>query len=141
MTSAGNRRQAGKSHRIVPAAALVLILTVTVLSTAIESGIYRLLSVSESTRIILIAQLGPPQAQAQAAAPSKTVIPVGTVKYVLDATSAKITVNGKPAEFKELKNYATAQVKFELKKFSKLGIDIDGKATEIRIILPGTPPQ
>ncbi len=78
----------------------------------------RLLSVADSPKLILISQI-----------PSKT-------KYVLDATAAKITVNGKPAEFKDLKAYVIVQVKMALKKFTKDGIEVDGTASEIRITVP-----
>ena len=47
--------------------------------------------------------------------------------------SAKITVNGKPAGFRELKAFSVIQVKLELKKEDRKGIDVDGKAIEIRI--------
>ncbi len=87
-------------------------------SRAVETDQYRLLSVAESGRLILISQI-----------PSKT-------KYVLDATSAKITVNGKPAEFKDLKSYSIVQVKMDLHKFSKEGIEIDGTASEIKVTVP-----
>jgi hypothetical protein len=103
------------------AIAALLIVTSAVLLPAIESGLYRILSVSESIKIILVSQI-----------PNKT-------KYVLDAATAKVMVDGKPAELKELKNFASAQVKFELKKSSKEGIDMDGVATEIRVTTPGVP--
>ena len=86
-----------------------------IISLAVESGMYRLLSVSDSEKLILVSQI-----------PSKT-------KYLLDAASAKITVNGKPAEFKELKAFSIIQIKIDLRKSSKNGIDLDGLATEIRI--------
>ena len=95
-----------------------ILLLSAVVAYAVEAETYRLLSVADSGKLILISQI-----------PSKT-------KYVLDATSAKITVNGKPAEFSDLKSYAVIQVKMELKKFSKEGIDVDGTATEIRITVP-----
>lgn len=76
---------------------------------------FRLLSVSESEKVILVSQI-----------PGKT-------KYLLDATSAKITVNGKPAEFKVLRAFSTIQVKMDLKKSNKIGIELDGVANEIRI--------
>ena len=83
---------------------------------AVESGMYRLLSVSDTEKLILVSQI-----------PSKT-------KYLLDASSAKITLNGKPAEFKELKSFSIIQVKIELnKKLSKNGIGLDGSASEIKI--------
>jgi hypothetical protein len=105
------------------AAALLALLMMAsaALLPAIESGLYRILSVSDSIKVILISQI-----------PDKT-------KYALDAGSAKITVNGKPAEFKDLKFFASAQVKFELKKSAKEGIDLDGYATEIRVTTPSSP--
>ena len=82
---------------------------------AVESGMYRLLSVSESEKIILVSQI-----------PGKT-------KYLLDAASAKITIDGKAAEFNELKEFSILLVKIELRKSSKNGITLDGVATEIKI--------
>jgi len=105
----------------IAAAIALLIVATAAFLPAIESGLYRILSVSDSIKIILISQI-----------PDKT-------KYVLDASSAKITVNGKPAEFKDLKFYASAQVKFELKKSAKEGVDLDGFATEIRVTTPSAP--
>jgi len=82
---------------------------------------YRLLSVSDSEKLILVSQI-----------PSKT-------KYLLDAASAKITVNGKAAEFKELRAFSVIQVIVDLRKSSKNGIGLDGSATEIRISSPERP--
>jgi hypothetical protein len=87
-------------------------------SLAIESGNCRLLSISESEKLILVSQI-----------PSKT-------KYLLDATSAKITVNGKPAEFKQLSAFSIVQVKMDIHKSSKNGVTINGSAREIRILDP-----
>ncbi len=84
-------------------------------SFAVEPGMFRLLSISRSEKLILVSQI-----------PNKT-------KYLLDAASAKITVEGKPAEFKELKSFSIVQVKFELKKIKQNGIDLDGSAVEIRV--------
>jgi hypothetical protein len=94
---------------------VICLLTYSIISLAAESGTFRLLSVSESEKLILVSQI-----------PNKA-------KYLLDAASAKITVNGKPAEFKTLKSFSRIQVKMELRKLSKLGIDIDGVASEIKI--------
>lgn len=84
-------------------------------SLAVESGMFRLLSISNSEKLILVSQT------------------LGKAKYLLDASSAKITVDGKPAEFNELKIYSVIQLKMERQKQSKNGIQIDGKATEIRV--------
>jgi hypothetical protein len=83
---------------------------------AVETGMYRLLSVSGSEKLILVSQI-----------PSKQ-------KYLLDISSAKITVDGKPTELKELNKYSTIQVKIELRKSTKNGIDLDGSAKEIKVI-------
>jgi hypothetical protein len=88
------------------------------LSLAVESGMYRILSVSVSEKLILVSQI-----------PGKS-------KYLLDAGSAKITVNGKAGELKELKAYSIVQVKADLRKSNKSGITVDGAATEIKISVP-----
>lgn len=93
--------------------ALLWLIGFCTISTAVESGRYRLLSVSDSEKLILVSQI-----------PTKT-------KYILDAASAKITVDGKAAEFKDLKAFSVIQVKATLRKSSKNGIDLDGAATEI----------
>jgi hypothetical protein len=85
------------------------------LSLSAEWGTFRLLSISESEKLILVSQ-----------PPAKT-------KYLLDASSAKITVDGKPAEYKALKGFSTIQLKMEIRKLAKLGIALDGVATEIRM--------
>jgi hypothetical protein len=82
---------------------------------AVETGMYRLLSVSASEKLILVSQI-----------PSKQ-------KFLLDASSAKITVSGKPAEFKELDVFSIIQVKFELRKSNRNGIQLDGSAKEIKV--------
>jgi hypothetical protein len=89
-----------------------------ILCAAAESNLYRLLSVSESEKLILVSKI-----------PSKT-------KLLLDAATAKITVNGKPAEFKNLKTYSTLQLQMELRKTMRNGIKIDGSAKEIQISNP-----
>jgi len=117
-------------------AMILFVIALPLIASAIESGIYRILSVSDSIKLILISE---PVSKQTAAAPKKgtpAAKSATTVKYVLDASAAKITVNGKPAEFKDLKYYAAAEVKFQLHKDSKEGIPIDGKATEIKIIIP-----
>ncbi len=112
-----------KRSKLALSASLILLLFCATAALAVEADSYRLLSVADTGKLILVSQI-----------PAKT-------KYVLDATSAKITVNGKPAEFSDLKSYAVIQVKMELKKFSKEGIDIDGTAKEIRITVPEDPKQ
>jgi hypothetical protein len=89
--------------------------------TALEAGQFRLLGGAGANKMIVISQ-----------SPNKP-------RYILDASTAKITVDGKPAEFKELWSYSVINVKFELKKASKDGISIDGVASEIRILTPEQP--
>jgi hypothetical protein len=94
------------------------ILAFCTLALAVESNMYRLLSISDSEKLILVSQIP------------------GKAKYLLDASSAKITVNGKAGEFKELNVYSLIQVKIDLKKSVKNGVPVDGNATEIRITNP-----
>jgi hypothetical protein len=115
MTSADTRvrgRTPGWRHRYVAA---LLVLAAAGNSVAVETGIYRLLSITETSKLILISH------------------PNTKTKYILDASAAKITLDGKPAEFSVLRQYSTAQVIFETKKSAKDGIDIDGTASEIRL--------
>ncbi len=93
----------------------MFLFAICAISWSAESGTFRLLSVSESEKLILVSKI-----------PSKT-------KYLLDASSAKITVNGKPAEYKALKAYSVIDVKMESRKSSKDGISLDGSAIEIKI--------
>jgi hypothetical protein len=100
---------------------LAAVLCLSAGAGAIESGRFRLLSVSDSSKLILVSQI-----------PSKT-------KYLLDAASAKITIDDKPAEFNDLKAYSVIQLKLELGKIRRDGIEIDGKASEIRVTVPDKP--
>jgi hypothetical protein len=101
-----------KKHWIVGLIGFLLLCSYCI---AVETGMYRLLSVSESEKIILVSQI-----------PTKA-------KLLLDASSAKVTVNGKAAEFKELRIFSILQVKADLKKSSKNGVAIDGSVTEIKV--------
>ncbi len=91
------------------------------LCLAVESDVYRLLSVSVSAKMILITQTA-----------TKT-------KYLLDATSAKLTLDDKPTELKNLIDYSVIHVKFQPGKSERDGISLDGIATEIRILTPENP--
>jgi hypothetical protein len=97
---------------------LVILTTCLSLLLGVESGRYRLLSITQTVKLILVSQI-----------PNKT-------KYVLDASTSKITVDGKPAEFTDLKAFTVVHVKFEVKKGTKEGVDIDGVATEISVSTP-----
>jgi hypothetical protein len=100
---------------------VVLLLAISSLCFSVESGMYRLLSISDSEKLILVSQI-----------PNKA-------KFLLDASTAKITVNGKAAEFRELKIFSIIQVKADIKKSSRNGSDIDGTASEIKISIPERP--
>lgn len=67
--------------------------------------------------------------------------PGAKTKFLLDAAAAKITVDGKPAEYKNLNDYSLIHVDFEQKTFKKDGIDVDGTAKEIRILTPENVPS
>ena len=108
-----------KANIIGPA---IILLALCAFSSGMEST-FRLLSVSETEKLILVSQI-----------PGKT-------KYLLDASSAKITVNGKPAEYKSLRAYSIIRIKMNLKKASKDGIDLDGAAIEIKITTEEKPKQ
>ena len=85
---------------------------------AVELGGYRLLSVSETEKLILVSQLSDQK------------------KFLLNAADVKITVNGKSVEFKDLSQYAIVQVQMKLSKTKKNGVNLDGIATEIAINIP-----
>ena len=104
------------------AVSLVAVLALgAVASRAVESQRYRLLSITETSKMILVSEI-----------PAKT-------KLVLDASSAKIMVDGKPAEFQELRLFSVIHLKFDLRKAEKDGISVDGVATEIKVSTPENP--
>jgi len=85
---------------------------------AIEAGTYRLLSISTSEKLILVSRI-----------PTKE-------KYLLDASAAKVTIDQKPAELSQLQAFSVIQVKLELKKIPRKGVNIDGRALEISVSKP-----
>ena len=103
---------------------LILYLLITgsiLICSAVESGMCRLLSVSESEKLILISTI-----------PDKT-------KFLLDVAAAKITINGEPAEFEKLTSFSLIQVKWEKSKDKRNGVRLDGIAIEIEIDPPRKP--
>jgi len=101
---------------------LYLLITGSILvCPAVESGMCRLLSVSESEKLILISTI-----------PEKK-------KYLLDVAAAKITIDGKPAEFEELESFSLIQVKWDASDEKRNGIRLDGTAIEIEIDTPKKP--
>lgn len=98
---------------------IALVLALAALAAlAVESERFRLLSVTQSSKLILVSQIP------------------GKQKFVLDAGAAKITVDGKPAEFADLQIYSVVHVRYESRKGNKDGVALDGAATEIRILTP-----
>ena len=85
---------------------------------ALEAGSYRLLSVSETEKLVLVSRI-PDQK-----------------KFLLDAADVKITINDKPAEFKDLILFTIVQVQMDLRKAKRKGVDLDGRANEIAIFSP-----
>lgn len=95
---------------------MIILLAVAVTALPVERDVYRLLSVTETSKMILVSHL------------------TDKTKYLLDAEAAKITLNGKPAEFKALRDFALVRIKFELKKVSKGPVDLDGVVTDIALV-------
>jgi len=85
---------------------------------AVETGMFRLLSLSESEKLILVSRT-----------PDKS-------KFLLDVAASKITVDGKPAEINELKSFTVIQVKWEESDNKRNGIRLDGIAIEIEVESP-----
>jgi hypothetical protein len=101
--------------KIILSLIILSLLMIPAIAPAKDSNRYRLLSISDSEKVLLVSQI-----------PSKE-------KFLLDASSVKITANGKALEFKELKQYSIIEVKMELRKKDKGGTSLDGTATEINI--------
>ena len=103
---------------VVLAAFAAAVLAAASASHAVESQRFRLLSVTQSSKLLLVSQIP------------------GKQKFVLDGGAAKITVDGKPAEFADLALYSVIHVRYEPRKGSKDGVALDGAATEIRVLTP-----
>ena len=85
---------------------------------ALEAGSYRLLSVSETEKLVLVSRI-PDQK-----------------KFLLDAADVKITINDEPAEFKDLILFTIVQVQMDLGKKKRKGVNLDGSARVINISDP-----
>ena len=85
---------------------------------ALESGSYRLLSVSETEKLVLVSRI-PDQK-----------------KFLLDAADVKITINDRPAEFKDLVLFTIIQVQMDTKRTKRKNINLDGRVSEIAISDP-----
>ena len=85
---------------------------------ALESGSYRLLSISETEKLVLISRV-PDQK-----------------KFLLDAANVKVSINDKPAEFSDLALFTIVQVQMDLGRARRKGINLDGRAIEIAVSDP-----
>ena len=103
---------------VIIAAACILMHLICVPAQALESGSYRLLSISETEKLVLVSRI-PDQK-----------------KFLLDAAGVKVTINDKPAEFGELTLFSVVRVQMDLKKNKKKGVNIDGQAREIAVSDP-----
>jgi hypothetical protein len=79
---------------------------------------FRLLSISESEKLILVSRIS-----------DKT-------KFLLDVAAAKIVVDGKPAEIGELKSFTLIKLKWKEREEKRNGVSIDGTVSEIEVSSP-----
>jgi len=85
---------------------------------ALESGSYRLLSVSETEKLVLVSRI-----------PDKK-------KFLLDANEVKITINDNTAELKDLILFTIVQLRMDTGRKKRKGINLEGSAIEIIIADP-----
>ena len=85
---------------------------------ALESGSYRLLSISVSEKLVLVSRI-PDQK-----------------KFLLDAADVKVAINDNPAEFKDLILFTVVKVQMDRGNNKRKGINIDGRAREIIVSDP-----
>lgn len=76
---------------------------------------YRILSVSDSAKLVLISDLK-----------NKT-------RFLLDASQAKVIIDGKESDLKSLQNYSSALVLFVRKTKAHEGVTLDGSASRIEV--------
>jgi hypothetical protein len=107
-----------KKMKPVFALSILSLLIILAISQATEFDRFRILSISDAEKLLLISKIS------------------NKKKFLLDASSVKVTSNGKALEFKELRQYSIIDVKMELQKKDKNGITLDGIATEIAISEP-----
>lgn len=96
----------------------LLILGAVVSIKAEEKGQYRLLSISQSEKLILVSKISDKS------------------KYLLDVAAAKITVDGKPAELDALTAFTAVEIKWNKSESKRNGVRLDGTALEIEISNP-----
>ena len=103
---------------------ILLVMGNIVCCLAEESVAFRLLSISESEKLILVSRIS-----------DKT-------KFLLDVAAAKIKVDGKPAEIGELKSFTLIKLKWKEHEDKRNGVTINGTASEIEITSPSpSPPE
>ncbi|MEJ2111172.1 MAG: hypothetical protein P8Z37_14920 [Acidobacteriota bacterium] len=101
---------------------LVLMLSCTVThSIALETGKFRLLSISESEKLILVSKIEDKS------------------KYLLDVAAAKITIGENPAELDKLQAFTVIHVNWKKSDDKRNGVKLDGIALEIEVELPEDP--
>jgi hypothetical protein len=103
---------------VIIAVAFVWIYVFCGMAQALETGSYRLLSVSESEKLVLVSRI-PDQK-----------------KFLLDATDVKVTIDDKAAEFKDVASFTIVKVQMDLRKKKRKGVNLDGNALEIAIYAP-----
>ena len=88
---------------------------------ALEAGSYRLLSVSETEKLVLVSRI-PDQK-----------------KFLLDAADVKITINDNPAELKDLVLFTIVQVQMDTVRKKRKGVNLEGSARVINVSDPTQP--
>lgn len=100
---------------------MLLMLGSVTVCQAIETGMFRLLSISESEKLILVSRI-----------PDKK-------KLLMDVKAAKITVDGEPAEIEELQSFTSIQVQWKESDEKRNGVRLDGTVLEIEVTTPESP--
>jgi len=85
---------------------------------ALEMESCRLLSISESEKLVLVSRI-----------PDRK-------KFLLDAADVKVTINDEPAELKDVASFTIVKVRMEPRKKKRKGVSLDGSALEIAIYAP-----
>ena len=96
----------------------LLVLGAFVSIKAEEKEQFRLLSISESEKLILVSKISDKS------------------KFLFDVAAAKITVDGKPAEIDALTSFTAIEVKWKKSNSKRNGIRLDGIALEIEVSNP-----
>lgn len=100
---------------------ILLIMGNIIYCIAEESVPFRLLSISESEKLILVSRTSDKS------------------KFLLDVAAAKISVDGKAAEIGELKSFTLITLNWKEGKDKRNGVTIDGSVSEIEVTSPSSP--